>query len=284
MAKKWVQKMGFRSYMQFRNYAKRYYLPNFIPQTPQDAYRNEYEGDTLFFGYKPPIILPYQQSQQLVQKLKIKTLIEYRAYVKKHEVHKICMRLPTHPYKCPSWKPFWTCWGDFLGTGSLSPKQRSQLILPFEEAKAFVHQLHLKNHNEWLEYAKSGNRPNFIPRLPERKYPQYNYKEWLGIGGFYSLDTRMKQFGVWVITHDKHDQLNVLNLELFKAGKAQAKLQCKTLNKTIMRMYTYEHDLQQEVSSILDRNCSSVDGNTFVTNNFQQLRYELDMTLLIIKY
>ena len=55
-------------------------------------------------------------------------------------------------------------------------------FLPFEEARAFVHKLGLKNHKEWKEYAKT-DRPLFIPSDPQASYKGKgwtNYGDWLG--------------------------------------------------------------------------------------------------------
>lgn len=43
----------------------------------------------------------------------------------------------------------------------------------FETARNFVHTLNMKNQTEWLEYCKSGNKPDDIPSSP-----WHVYKEW----------------------------------------------------------------------------------------------------------
>ena len=48
----------------------------------------------------------------------------------------------------------------------------------FESAREFVRSLNLKSQKEWMEYCKSGNKPDDIPQKPERTYK----KDWKGVG------------------------------------------------------------------------------------------------------
>ena len=43
----------------------------------------------------------------------------------------------------------------------------------FESAREFVRSLGLKSQKEWMEYCKSGNKPDDIPAAPWS-----TYKEW----------------------------------------------------------------------------------------------------------
>jgi hypothetical protein len=56
---------------------------------------------------------------------------------------------------------------------------------PFEEARAFVHDLGLRSSSKWREYAKSGAKPTDIPANPDRVYKGsgwQGYGDWLGTG------------------------------------------------------------------------------------------------------
>ena len=65
----------------------------------------------------------------------------------------------------------WTTWGDFLGTGNIATRDRA--YRDFNDAREFAQSLGLKNYKEWLEYCKSGNKPDDIPAVPWDIY-----KEW----------------------------------------------------------------------------------------------------------
>jgi very-short-patch-repair endonuclease len=57
-------------------------------------------------------------------------------------------------------------------------------FLPFEQARAFVQGLGLKNQKEWKAYCQSGQKPSTIPTNPNRTYSQdfQGYGDWLGSG------------------------------------------------------------------------------------------------------
>ena len=62
--------------------------------------------------------------------------------------------------------------------GAFANKDRK--FLQFEEIRKFVHSLEFNNIEQWKEYCKSGNKPEYIPSLPSRTYK----KEWKGVGRF----------------------------------------------------------------------------------------------------
>src|SRR6266566_627155 len=73
-------------------------------------------------------------------------------------------------------------WGDWLGTGTISPSNRN--YRSFTEARAFVHMLHLKNREGWQAYCRSGEKPVDIPSSPGRIYKNEfkGWGDWLDTG------------------------------------------------------------------------------------------------------
>jgi len=71
-------------------------------------------------------------------------------------------------------------WGNWLGTGTLATKTRQ--YRSFEEARAFVHTLHLNNVREWEAYVQSPRKPTDIPSSPRTVYPNefLGWGDWLG--------------------------------------------------------------------------------------------------------
>lgn len=60
----------------------------------------------------------------------------------------------------------------------------AKICKPFDEARAFVHTLGIKNVEQWLDYCKSGEKPNDIPHKPERIYKNKGWKsygDWFGV-------------------------------------------------------------------------------------------------------
>ena len=46
----------------------------------------------------------------------------------------------------------------------------------FKNARAFVYALKLKNQREWIQYTKSGNKPDDIPTAPWDVYKEWEKK------------------------------------------------------------------------------------------------------------
>ena len=93
--------------------------------------------------------------------------------------------IPAYPKDV--YKVQWINWGDWLGTGTVATRQRK--YRPFEEARAFVRELGLKNTEEWWKYCKGelpgrGAKPNDIPSNAHTIYQDQwiNWGDWLGTG------------------------------------------------------------------------------------------------------
>ncbi len=72
----------------------------------------------------------------------------------------------------------WAGWGDWLGTSNRRGDWR-----PFDEARALVRTLGLKNQSDWLAWARSEARPVDIPCQPNNLYQNSGWagwRDWLG--------------------------------------------------------------------------------------------------------
>ncbi len=89
--------------------------------------------------------------------------------------------IPANPER--DYKSEWQGWGDWLGTGTQSVRDRG--FWSFEAAREYVHALQLANYGAWQVYRKSGDRPPYIPSDPAKQYgPLFRgYPDWLGTDG-----------------------------------------------------------------------------------------------------
>ncbi len=68
---------------------------------------------------------------------------------------------------------------------------------PFEEARAFVRNLNLKNEKDWKKYCSSGKKPMDIPYKPQRTYylqGWVNLGDWLGTGKISNRNRHYRPF------------------------------------------------------------------------------------------
>jgi hypothetical protein len=51
-------------------------------------------------------------------------------------------------------------------------------ILPFSQARLYIHKLKFKNKKEWVAWLQTNKRPSFIPDDPERIYAGMGWVSW----------------------------------------------------------------------------------------------------------
>ncbi len=98
---------------------------------------------------------PFDEARILVQQLELKNSQQWFEYCKSGKKPEDIPATP-HVAYISEFRGF----GDWLGTGTLGPGDRE--YRSFVEARAFVHQLELKNSLQWTEYCMSGKKPEDI--------------------------------------------------------------------------------------------------------------------------
>jgi len=192
-AREFVRKLNLKNEEEWREYYRNLNKPCRFPASPATVYKDQWTsmGDWLgtgFIAHKYRNFLPFKKARKFVRDLNLKGEKEWRSYYLSGEKPD---DIPTNPnvvYKDKGWFSM----GDWLGTGSISSRKRT--YLPFVEARIFVRKLKLKNFKEWMEYCKSGKRPNNIPSGPCQIYKNKGWKsngDWLGTG---TIDNRKKKF------------------------------------------------------------------------------------------
>ena len=121
----------------------------------------------------------FAQARKFARSLKLESKTYWIKYC---ESGKLPKDIPRDGYGV--YKKEWTNWGDFLGTGNLSPSDKRKQLKPFEECKAFIRSLGVKTEPEWREWCRKNKRPAGIPYSPETAYPNEwsNMGDWFGSG------------------------------------------------------------------------------------------------------
>ena len=153
--------------------------PEGIPSNPYKIYKEWRSwGDFLGTGYMhEKEYLPFEEVRALARSLGLKNQKEWFFCWQASRPEGVPCGVERE-YKDSGWKG----WGDFLGTGNLSPQGRA--FLTFAEARKFARSLKLKNFLEWNEWYKT-NRPANIPSNPNVMYKDSGwagYGDWLGTG------------------------------------------------------------------------------------------------------
>ena len=155
-------------------------IPPNIPTRASRIYKNKgWKGWGDFLGTDYRIYCSYQKAKAFAKSSGIKSSQEWKKYFK---LGKISAHIPSTPskiYKGNGWKG----WGDFLGTGSLDPKNRK--YFSYNKARSYAQKLKFKSLVEWKKYAKSGKLPKDIPTNVWQIYKNKgwkNSKDFLGTG------------------------------------------------------------------------------------------------------
>ena len=100
--------------------------------------------------------------------LGLKSIKEWIAYCRSG---KKPANIPNNPHTVYAGKG-WMHWPDWLGY------ERKPEMLPFEEARVFVHTLGFKKPKEWTAYCHSGKKPANIPSYPNTVYAGKGWTHW----------------------------------------------------------------------------------------------------------
>ncbi|MFQ5964910.1 MAG: DEAD/DEAH box helicase family protein [Candidatus Scalinduaceae bacterium] len=144
---------------------------------------------------------PFEEAREFSRSLGLKSNSEWREYCKGKlsKTGTLPDDIPAKPERTYEDKG-WNGWGDWLGTGTVAPRDRK--YRSFKKARAFIHSLGLKSHIEWREYCKGklsekGKLPEDIPANPCGTYKGQGWKgwgNWLGTGTVATKKRKYRSF------------------------------------------------------------------------------------------
>ena len=171
-----VWTLGLKNQKEWKEWRKSGERPSNIPSTPDRYYKDEgwlSWGDFLGFneGYVAGEYLPFEEARGYVWTLGLKSVTEWREWIRSKEKPQ---DIPSKPFRVYKGKG-WLSWPDFLGykKGYVTGEWR-----PFDEARDYVSTLGLKSKEEWWEWNKSGERPSDIPFSINTIYKDEGWKSW----------------------------------------------------------------------------------------------------------
>jgi hypothetical protein len=193
-AREYMHSLKLQNQDEWRAYSKSMSKPADIPKTPEKVYREEWKGmgDWLGTGRvasQDIEFLPFEKAKEFVHSLGLKSQTEWGKYCKSGKRPK---NVPSNPHA--TYRKYWKGYGDWLGTGTISPQARE--YRPFNEAREYVHSLGLKGTTDWKQYCNSGMKPQDIPSQPRHVYRKYwkGMGDWLGTGTIATLQREYRPF------------------------------------------------------------------------------------------
>jgi hypothetical protein len=140
----------------------------------------------------------FEEARAFAQSLKLNSQNEWVKFCKSKlpEIGTLPVDIPANPYQTYRSKG-WEGFGNWLGTGRIASQK--MVYRTFEEARAFVQSLNLKNENEWRSFSKGqllekGTLPADIPASPHTTYANKGWQgfgDWLGTG---TIAPRLRKF------------------------------------------------------------------------------------------
>ncbi len=195
-ARNFVHALKLENREQWNAYCRSGKKPENIPSFPNQTYLNAgwvSMGDWLGTGIVAPKLRKYQSfshARDYVRGLGLKNSSEWTQFCKSGEKPDDIPDIPRNTYKNE-----WISMGDWLGTDNIATFNRE--YRDFLQAKKFIHSLNLENTDEWLEYCKSGKKPNDIPSKPRDVYKEKGWismGDWLGTGIVANSEKKYRSF------------------------------------------------------------------------------------------
>ena len=184
-ARAFARSLKLKSGAEWRAFSKSNKLPADVPVDPRNTYKDEGWagiGDWLGTGVIATHLRQFRtfaKARTFARSLQLKSGTAWNAFVKSSRRP---ADIPTNPPAVYA-DTGWSSWGDWLGTGTISPRLRQ--YRPFTNARAFARSLKLKSKEEWAVFTKSGKLPDDIPTGPTRVYRGegwIGWGDWLGTG------------------------------------------------------------------------------------------------------
>jgi superfamily II DNA or RNA helicase len=192
-ARAFARRLGLTSQNDWNRYCKgelpeKGRRPEDIPADPTGTYKTKgWQGWGDWLGTGNVAVhkrgfRPFEEARNFVRKLGLQSREDWKTYCSGGYPNEPMLPKdipvdPPKPYKGKGWKG----WGDWLGTGSVAPKNMQ--FRPFEEARKFVRGLGLRGNEDWHKYCnggfpEKGQRPDDIPSKPQVTYANKGWKGW----------------------------------------------------------------------------------------------------------
>ena len=226
-ARSFIHSLGLKSKSEWVAWSKSNAKPDDIPANPPQIYKNQGWvgwGDWCGTGTIASFnrtYRPFKEARTFVRSLALKSKTEWAEWFKSNAKPDDIPADPRHVYKNQGW----VGWGDWLGTGTLAPKERSYLT--FKEARSYIRSLGLKNLTEWQAWSKTSARPDNIPAAPHHVYKNQG---WVDLGDWLGTGTVASRNRIYLPFEEARTYVHSLDLKSRNAWNVWSKSDAKPAN------------------------------------------------------
>jgi hypothetical protein len=226
-----------KNWTEWYEYCKSGNKPDDIPASPNTTYKNKgwiSFGDWLGTGSVAPkdmVFRDFESAREFARSLGLKNYTEWNDYCKSGNKPEDIPAIPSRTYKNKGWIGM----GDWLGTGNVHKKE----FRDFKSAREFVRGLKLKRQVKWLEYCKSGNKPEDIPTNPQRIYKN---KGWIGMGDWFGTGSVAPKDMVFRDFESAREFVRSLKLKSVEEWREYCKSDNKPNNIPVAPYQTYKNN------------------------------------------
>jgi superfamily II DNA or RNA helicase len=175
-ARNYVRNLNLKNQKEWSEYCKSELKPDFIPGSPYNTYKDEWQGlgdwlGTFTVHGKDMPFLGFEEARLYVHKLNLKSVKEWTNY---WVINKRPENIPYRPdgtYKNKGW----VSWSDWLGTNNIASNKKT--FLPFIEARENVRKLKFKSGKDFKIWKKA-NPLILIPVNPDTIYKKKGWNGW----------------------------------------------------------------------------------------------------------
>lgn len=118
-----------------------------------------------------PNFLPFEQAKLYIHRMGFERQIEWNEWKQEGGRPSFIPSAPDKTYKDNGW----TDWHNWLGFD----------FLPFTKARTYMRKLHLKSLPAYKDWLSSGQRPKYIPSVPQK---EYKYTGWLSLKDYLGIN------------------------------------------------------------------------------------------------
>jgi hypothetical protein len=176
-ARNFVQSLKLKNWSEYLSFLKSDKRPSDIPSNPNHIYKKDWTtwGDFLGTGTIASYNIQWRsftKARKFIHSLKLRDSYAWKEYCESGKLPDDIPKNPRGVYKNKGWKNF----GDWVGTGSLHPKDRN--YLSYTDAKKIIQKYNLSSSVKWKELKKSGNYPKRLPLDPVSVYAGKGWNGW----------------------------------------------------------------------------------------------------------